>query len=106
MAKSKLPWTVGMKTDPGRKREYNEDSVDGHEPDDVRQLRSRGALYIVADGVGGGRAGEVASKVAVRTTIEGYYGAPRSMDNVRSLRWAIAQANREVFRQSQQNNSV
>ncbi|TEU15104.1 MAG: hypothetical protein E3J25_04155, partial [Anaerolineales bacterium] len=69
MARSRLPWTVGMGTDPGLKRGYNQDAVGKQEPTDARQLRSRGALYIVADGVGGGRAGEVASQMGIRLTI-------------------------------------
>jgi len=103
LARPTLPWTVGMGTDPGRKRGYNQDSVGKQEPSDSAQLQSRGALYIVADGVGGGKAGEVASQMAVRATIQGYYGAPPTMDNVRSLRQAISRANDEVFRQSQAN---
>jgi len=92
-----------MGTDPGIKRGYNQDAVGKQEPSDARQLRSRGALYILADGVGGGPSGEVASQVAVRATIQEYYSAPPSMDNARSLRQAIVRANSEVYRQSQEN---
>ncbi len=92
-----------MGTDPGLKRGYNQDAVGKQEPSDARQLRSRGALYIVADGVGGGPSGEVASQMAVRATIQGYYGAPPSMDNLTSLRQAIVRANSEVYRQSREN---
>jgi len=92
-----------MRTDPGRKRGYNQDSVGKQEPADADLLRKRGALYIVADGVGGGKAGEVASQIAVRMTIKGYYGAPPTMDNARALRHAIIRANSEAYRQSQEN---
>ncbi len=45
-------------TDAGRQREYNEDSF---------LIREQDALYIVADGMGGHRAGDVASKLATDT---------------------------------------
>ena len=103
MARSTLPWTVGMGTDPGLKRGYNQDAVGKQEPSDARQLRSRGALYIVADGVGGAKHGEVASQMAIRATIRGYYAASATMDNARSLLQAIVQANSQVYHESQKN---
>lgn len=45
-------------TDTGRQREYNEDSF---------LMREQDALYVVADGMGGHRAGNVASKLATDT---------------------------------------
>jgi PPM family protein phosphatase len=48
-------------TDPGRVREHNEDAL-GHDLD-------RG-LLVLADGMGGYNAGEVASGIAVKTTVD------------------------------------
>ncbi len=48
-------------TDIGRKRDHNEDSI--YLPSDIR-------LAIVADGMGGHAAGEVASKLAVETLVD------------------------------------
>ena len=45
-------------TDVGRKRRHNEDFVGHFEPPDAEDLASSGRLYIVADGVGGGAAGD------------------------------------------------
>ena len=49
---------VGYKTDIGRSREANEDSYFVDEDNEV---------FIVADGIGGHQAGEIASKLAVST---------------------------------------
>src|SRR3954452_12890529 len=51
------------KTDPGRQRRGNEDAV-----------YSRAPLFVVADGMGGAQAGEVASGVAVETLGRGLPG--------------------------------
>src|ERR1700693_2308383 len=52
----------GAKTDLGRVRENNEDKFDFYEPDDPTLLATRGALYAVADGMGGHAAGQIASE--------------------------------------------
>lgn len=67
-------------TDVGRTREHNEDSFvivdlesgDASRPESPRTYRAgpRGALFMVADGLGGAAAGEVASELAVNTVHE------------------------------------
>ena len=67
-------------TDVGRTREHNEDSFvivdlgndDASRPEATRTHRigPRGALFMVADGLGGAAAGEVASELAVNTVHE------------------------------------
>src|SRR5712671_8129086 len=54
--------TAAAKTDVGKQREQNEDSPFTH----ISEDGDRG-LFIVADGMGGYQAGEVASKLAVDT---------------------------------------
>jgi hypothetical protein len=71
-------------TDTGRVRPHNEDHVDLYVPPDPSQRARKGAIYLVADGMGGHQAGEVASGGAVELAIEHYY-ADASRDVGRSL---------------------
>ena len=70
-------------TDIGRVRTHNEDSVLAQPP-----------LFVVADGLGGHEAGEVASSIAVETLRD---HAPRRPD-AKALARAVRAANREVIR--------
>lgn len=70
-------------TDVGRVRSHNEDSVLAQPP-----------LFVVADGLGGHEAGEVASSIAVQTLLD---HAPRRPD-AKALARAVRAANREVIR--------
>ncbi|MBI4494534.1 MAG: Stp1/IreP family PP2C-type Ser/Thr phosphatase [Chloroflexi bacterium] len=83
---------IGSATDVGRRRPHNEDSllVLSH-PDQPR----RGVLCVVADGMGGHAAGEVASHIAVETLAERYFA---ERGEVRAaLVAAVRQANAAVW---------
>jgi protein phosphatase len=83
-------------TDVGQKRESNEDSVFYFQPEDANQMRNKGTLTIVADGMGGHQAGEVASRTAVETIQQSYYDL--SDENPReALEQAFLDANRDIF---------
>src|SRR3979409_2060601 len=58
-------------SDPGRVREQNEDCLGYVLPESPAQVRSRGWLFALADGVGGHQEGEVASRVAVDSLLAG-----------------------------------
>ena len=90
---------VGLRSDRGPSRDLNEDHTEYVIPTDEAQLRSKGAIFVVADGMGGYLAGEVASKEAVRKVIEEYY-ADRSDDPGKSLRRAVIAANMVVHQQA------
>lgn len=82
-------------TDLGRVRENNEDAAGSYEPADLEVRRERGCLYVVADGMSGHAAGEVASDYAVKKTLHEYYRLP--WEGVEAtLTAAIQIANRDI----------
>jgi serine/threonine protein phosphatase PrpC len=95
-----LDLDVAKLTDVGRARPHNEDYVDCKIPPDARELAYKGSLFVVADGMGGHQAGEVASRGAVETAIEHYYG-DTGRDVPTSLVRAVRAANKRVYEQSQ-----
>lgn len=95
-------------TDPGRARESNEDAI---------LVRDDLGLYIVADGAGGHAAGEVASRLAVRS-MENFFGATVRAalerpefdrfgipSGARRLSQAVLKANRDVVQIAQSSPS-
>ncbi|MGH9411041.1 MAG: protein phosphatase 2C domain-containing protein, partial [Vicinamibacterales bacterium] len=95
-------------TDPGPVRKINEDCV---------FCDPKLGLLIVADGLGGHAAGEVASSLAVetisgfirRTEDDGEFSWPYGLDSALSfagnlLRTAVHLANRRVFRAAERND--
>lgn len=66
------PIKAAMQTDRGRVRDHNEDYVVCREPNSADGEATNGWLYIVADGVGGADAGEVASEYASQQTVAHY----------------------------------
>ncbi len=71
------------KTDTGRQRRDNEDSVYARPP-----------VFVVADGMGGAQAGEVASKLAVEAFAQ---GLPDSGTAEQRLAERVVEANRRIF---------
>lgn len=79
------------RTDVGRQRQANEDSYLARPP-----------LFVVADGMGGAQAGEVASLTAIQAFQEGLpEGSPES-----GLVNRISQANRTIFEQARADQSL
>lgn len=82
---------------PGLVRPTNEDALGHRLPESQEVLATKGALFGVADGVGGAAAGEVASQAAVATLLAEYY-SPRASHRVESaLRQAVQASNLQVY---------
>lgn len=62
---------------------------------------AKGSLFVVADGVGGSRAGEIASNEAAEAVIRSYYSNGKSPG--RALQEAFQQANLHVYDMGQTN---
>ena len=92
---------VVARTDTGRVRELNEDFVAYRVPSEQDQSTAKGVLCIVADGMGGHAAGEVASKTAVEAALRAFYEHPTS-DARESLQAAVDAANAAVYEQAEQ----
>lgn len=86
---------VAARTDIGRVRSVNEDSMVSIVPQDTHILKDRGALFVVADGMGGHTKGDVASVLAVNTVRDTYYH-DTNPDIATSLQNALKQANIRV----------
>lgn len=81
-------------TDVGCLRNLNEDCVQWTEPSDAALLSRRGVLMVVADGMGGAEAGEVASRIAAHVVTTVYYESP--LQPAQALRAGFEQANGEI----------
>ena len=93
---------VAQLTDVGRKREHNEDNMAYVIPKDTQVMAMKGALFIVADGMGGHAAGEVASEIAVDTVSNAYY-MDDNEDVSTPLLQAIKRANTAIYQRAAEN---
>jgi PPM family protein phosphatase len=84
-----------MRTDRGLVREINEDSVAWITPQDDDVVASHGSLALVADGMGGHAAGEIASALAAETIRRVYYDLKGPVPKV--LEMAFVTANRAIL---------
>lgn len=94
-----LTLRVAKLTDLGRARDHQEDALGAVLPSDPALLARKGSLFVIADGMGGHNAGEVASKAALAEIQHRYYNAA-SDDMPTSLRQAISQANQAIYQVS------
>jgi len=89
---------VHAATDVGLRRQQNEDSHGIWMPEDPSSLERRGLLMVVADGMGGSLAGEVASRIAVQTVLRVYRESDG--DPFEDLERAVHEANAAVHGES------
>jgi PPM family protein phosphatase len=89
---------ASLRTDQGRVRDHNEDFIAFWEPANAEEEAENGRLYIVADGVGGAEAGEVASRYAAERTIHHFLAGNQERDWGKRLATAMQMANGELRR--------
>lgn len=88
----------------GHVRFKNEDSIGETDPEDDKTRLRRGSLFIIADGVGGHGAGDVASQAGVAVVTEHYYAAMGHPD--RALVAAVNRANLHIFDEGIRTNKT
>lgn len=99
-----LNLNVASRTDIGRIHAANEDNLASVVPQDVQILVKKGALFVVADGMGGHKQGDVASEMAVNVIRDTYY-QDESDDIPTSLRRAVEQANTLIYQQNEKQST-
>jgi protein phosphatase len=84
-------------TDVGRVRDHNEDYLGYASPATPAQVRTHGWLFVLADGVGGQEQGEVASRIAVESMVDGFHNSKDGESHSAVLQRLVQQANTRVF---------
>lgn len=92
-------YSVGYISDKGNVREINEDYIDYFQNDTL-------GLYIVADGMGGHNAGDVASKMAVECCIEYVKNEKPTEDMAEVLKSAINYANSKILKKAKKEKDL
>lgn len=90
---------IAALSDVGCVRKNNEDSY-GLFPADDSSDRS---LLVIADGMGGAAAGEVASKTAVDTLRVSFFGVGTGLSMPAAIERAVQDANRAIFRKASED---
>jgi protein phosphatase len=81
-------------------RADNQDTFRISEPEDDQTRQKFGSLYAVADGMGGYQYGDIASRQAIQTFFDTYYGG-KAGKSMRNLQQAVQAANLAVYQLAQ-----
>ena len=94
---------VVVRSDLGNVRLNNEDTGLFYRIADDKVIREKGCLLMVADGMGGHQAGEVASRMAAEIIIREYFNSKKNGSIEKNLRKAFATANTSIFQAASSN---
>ena len=83
----------------------NEDCHGQFVPETAPEMEERGAVFVVADGMGGHRGGEIASRIAVRTILA-FYTADSSGDRSQALARAFYEANQTIIQEAVSDSTL
>jgi protein phosphatase len=86
-------------SDRGRVRLNNEDAYGEFVPETTPEVEERGVVFVVADGMGGHRGGEIASRIAVRTILA-FYATETGADRAKALARAFHEANQTILQEA------
>jgi protein phosphatase len=86
-------------SDRGRVRLNNEDACGHFVPATPAEIAEKGVVFVVADGMGGHRGGEIASQIAVRTIVA-FYSADGEEDRLHALTRAFREANQTIIQEA------
>lgn len=84
-------------TDTGHSRKQNEDFLGHVSPASAAFIQSQGWFFCLADGMGAHAAGEVASRLAVETALDGFRKIPKGVMHVSLLPRLVQEANSAVY---------
>ena len=96
---AELSLKISLQSDAGLVRTNNEDRGFYTSPSDSRVAEQKGTLVVVADGMGGASAGEVAAELAVRLIPDAYYASPNEPGL--ALKESLESASSEIYRTAQ-----
>lgn len=103
-ADRRYDFLMSLLSDRGCIREVNEDCGRFVRPTDSAVLSRKGILIIVADGMGGHSAGEVASGMAVDTISRSYFESEGNPAD--SLKAAFTEANSRIYEAAKSNEKL
>ena len=89
----------------GTVRPRNEDCVGFWQPESIEEKRSRGAIAVLADGVGGQGRGDIASRLAVEVSLKVFREAKEDLSPQQLLTQVFHAANLAVFDKSMEDKS-
>lgn len=92
-------------SDRGRVRLNNEDAHGQFVPETTAEVEERGVVFVVADGMGGHRGGEIASRIAVRTILA-FYTADSGVDRAKALTRAFHEANQTIIQEAVSDSTL